>query len=114
MSARQEQRFRVLQHQFQILKMEVQARTSSVSDSPPTDPDPDLETSLPSRPHSRGQTEPSALADLNVTSSGQTYTHQIPRLEKLTDNDKQLNISLLHLHVLLVPVDGRSQTGFSI
>lgn len=58
--------------------MEVQAGTSLGPDSPPTDSDPDL---------SREQTEPSAWADSNATSTGQTHTLHVPRLKKVMDND---------------------------
>lgn len=85
-AARQEQRFKALQHQFQMLQLEVQAQTSPLPDPPATDSDPDLEA-LPSRSHLQTQVEPVAIADASMTATGQVRSRHGPRLEKLTEND---------------------------
>ncbi|XP_060780910.1 uncharacterized protein LOC132888832 [Neoarius graeffei] len=64
MVARQEQRFKALQHQFQMLQLEVQARTSPL----PTDSDPDLEAPS-SRPHLQAQVESTFIADATTTAT---------------------------------------------
>ncbi|XP_041842519.1 uncharacterized protein LOC121640703 [Melanotaenia boesemani] len=78
---RQEQRFKTLQHQFQLLQLEVQARTSSLQDAVPGNPDLSETESLPST------AKPLGKADFMLPSSGQMSSHHEPRLEKLTDND---------------------------
>nr|XP_020445498.1 zinc finger protein 496 [Monopterus albus] len=87
-SARQEQRFKALQHQFQLLQLEVQARTTPVPDSPPMEGEPvdveppDLSGGLQVRVAS-----PLEKVASSQLSAGQSQFHHMPRLEKLSDND---------------------------
>ncbi|KAI9534126.1 hypothetical protein NQZ68_016844 [Dissostichus eleginoides] len=62
-TTRQEQRFETMQQQFQLLQLEVQARTSPVSDSLSADPDPPEVEVLPSTSnHPLVQAEPFTMA----------------------------------------------------
>lgn len=77
-AARQEKRFKALQHQFQLLQLEVQARTSPTPEPIAAGPDPGDWKSLDA-----GEQDVPAPAQ----SSGQSRFHQEPRLEKLTEID---------------------------
>ncbi len=79
-NARQEQRFRALQHQFNLLQGEVHTRTTPVPDSELVDPEPpEDDTPLQAALSNSSVTQP-------YVSTGQSHFHE-PRLEKLTDDD---------------------------
>ncbi|XP_035988756.1 uncharacterized protein LOC118561082 [Fundulus heteroclitus] len=77
-SARQEQRFKSLQHQFQMLQLEVQARTSPTPE--PTGPGPDKEDL-------ENLDLKETIQPTQVISSGQSRFLQEPRLERLSETD---------------------------
>lgn len=79
-SARQEQRFRALQHQFQLLQLEVQARTSPLPENTPTALDSD-------EPAPQVQTDLAPEGVPATASLGQFRFPPEPRLEKLTEYD---------------------------
>lgn len=84
-NAWQEQHFRALQHQFQLLQEEVHARMTPVPDPPSTEPesaDPE-----PSEDDILLQAAPSNVTvNQPCASAGQSHFHE-PRLEKLMDDD---------------------------
>lgn len=82
--ARQEQRFNVLQHQFQMLQLEVQVQTSPVPDLPLMDSDLNL---APSRPHSGAQRELEVVVDAGMTTTALGHARHMPRMETLTEDD---------------------------
>ncbi|XP_051271638.1 uncharacterized protein LOC127372197 isoform X2 [Dicentrarchus labrax] len=85
-TARQEHRFKALQHQFQLLQLEVQARTSLVPPPLSADSDPpDMEVQSSTLHPLSDQAEP--MIAQTVASAGQSCSQHKPRLEKLTDND---------------------------
>uniref|UniRef100_A0A8C7Y906 Uncharacterized protein n=1 Tax=Oryzias sinensis TaxID=183150 RepID=A0A8C7Y906_9TELE len=78
----QEHRLKALQHQFQLLQMEVQASTSPIPEltsSAPDPPDVSNFDNQPSQPTSAPECEPSAPSRPQFSIE--------PRLEKLTEND---------------------------
>ncbi|XP_072246328.1 uncharacterized protein nfic isoform X1 [Leuresthes tenuis] len=82
---RQDQRFKALQHQFQLLQMEVQARTSPFPG--PIAADPDLQETSDENNH--WQAEASSQPD-NIRAnppSGQLPVCHEPKLQKLTSED---------------------------
>uniref|UniRef100_A0A3B3HAG4 Gypsy retrotransposon integrase-like protein 1 n=3 Tax=Oryzias latipes TaxID=8090 RepID=A0A3B3HAG4_ORYLA len=84
-SARQEKRFRALQHQFQLLQLEVQARTTSTPEL--VLPEPELSNRGPLKTADIPHVNPSNVAeDPTCQPSGQFRLYE-PRLEKFTDND---------------------------
>ena len=86
-TARQEQRFKALHHQFQLLQLEVQARTSPVLDPQLADSDSaELGAHFSSTPPSQARVEPLATSP-TMAPDFQLHTHHTPRLEKLTDTD---------------------------
>ncbi|KAJ8246605.1 hypothetical protein GJAV_G00253360, partial [Gymnothorax javanicus] len=87
-TARQEQRFKALQHQFQLLQLEVQARTSPQPDPLLADSEPlDLE-GLPAMHQPQAPVEPITItASPAMASAGRFHSHYEPKLEKLNDND---------------------------
>lgn len=83
----QEQRFKALQHQFQLLQVEVQARTSPV-------PEPQMEEPQQPEVESFEEEDPPCAGSSNEQihpQSGQSRFHE-PRLEKLTICRMILNI----------------------
>lgn len=86
-TTRQEQRFKALNHHFQLLQIEVQARTSPTPDPLLQEPGEELEDLPTGRPPSRGLEDPHPLSVPSTSSAGQVHSHYVPRLEKLTDND---------------------------
>uniref|UniRef100_A0A3B3HUH3 CCHC-type domain-containing protein n=1 Tax=Oryzias latipes TaxID=8090 RepID=A0A3B3HUH3_ORYLA len=79
---RQEQRFRALQHQFQLLQVEVQARTTPAPDSRLNQSEPpDLEPS-----EVGSLTQSGSGSNLMNAPSGQSHFYE-PRMERLTDED---------------------------
>lgn len=78
MTGRQEKCFKALHHQFQLLQLEVQARTSPIPDPQISDSDHNADTPLSTMHSFPVQAEASA---------GQFHQHHQPRLEKLNDND---------------------------
>ncbi|XP_038147858.1 uncharacterized protein LOC119787881 [Cyprinodon tularosa] len=76
---RQEQRFRALQHQFQLLQVEVQARTTPA-------PEPQMDESQSDTGDDDDDDPPHGSNELRDAPSGQFHFHE-PRLEKLTDED---------------------------
>ncbi|XP_056104612.1 uncharacterized protein LOC130083558 [Rhinichthys klamathensis goyatoka] len=86
-TVRQEQRFKALQHQFQLLQLEVQARTSVVPNPLSDDSDPpDREVQSSTMHPLPDQAEPMMTTQTGA-SVGQSCSQHKPRLEKLTDND---------------------------
>lgn len=79
-SAQQEQRFRALQHQFQLLQLEVQARTSPIPENTSAALDSD-------EPGPQVQTELAPECVPSTASAGQFRLPPEPRLEKLTEHD---------------------------
>lgn len=100
-TTRQEQRFKTLQHQLQMLQLEVQARTSPLSEAPPTDSDQDLEAFPHNRPHSQTRMDPTVVIDSTTTAAGQDHPHHVPRLEKFTDDDDIEHFLIAFEHIAL-------------
>lgn len=78
MTGRQEKCFKALHHQFQLLQLEVQARTSPIPDPQISDSDHNADTPLSTMHSFPVQAEASA---------GQFHQHHQPRLEKFNDID---------------------------
>ncbi|XDV30635.1 hypothetical protein PO909_033505 [Leuciscus waleckii] len=86
-TARQEQRFKVLQHQFQLLQLEVQARTSVAPNPLSEDSDPpDREVQSSTMHLLPDPAEPMMITQTRA-SAGQSCSQHKPRLDKLTDSD---------------------------
>ncbi|CAI5657686.1 unnamed protein product [Oreochromis niloticus] len=79
----QEQRFKSLQHQFRLLQMEVQARTTPLPEPTSTDPEP-VETPADYQTQATSQHEGSGSASILT---GQSLHIHHPKLEKLAVED---------------------------
>uniref|UniRef100_A0A669FBS4 Gypsy retrotransposon integrase-like protein 1 n=1 Tax=Oreochromis niloticus TaxID=8128 RepID=A0A669FBS4_ORENI len=79
----QEQRFKSLQHQFRLLQMEVQARTTPLPEPTSTDPEP-VETPADYQTQATSQHEGSGSASILT---GQSVHIHHPKLEKLAVED---------------------------
>ncbi|XP_034565105.1 uncharacterized protein LOC117830889 isoform X2 [Notolabrus celidotus] len=87
-TAKQDQHLKALQHQFQLLQLEIQARTTPTPEPQFSDFDQlNVEAPTLNVQYPQSQTGSSTMTLHPTVTAGQFHSQHVPRLEKLSDDD---------------------------